>query len=167
MRHAAARIFSRKPGRPSTLDPRQQETDPQERVMRQTISGLVAAIAVVTASAAPAMACGGYSPCAQTYVPAPVYSGCNSGCGLAMSGCPIRCSSTLSGAAAPAAVLLRQSGPDLYRSRQLRALSGLSGRRGVRPGGLSLSCGITAAGPTAALLRRSRARAAPLQLIVD
>jgi hypothetical protein len=54
--------------------------------MRQTISGLVAAIAVVAASAAPAMACGGglfqgISPCAQAYVPAPVYSGCNSGCG--------------------------------------------------------------------------------------
>jgi hypothetical protein len=66
--------------------------------MRQTISGLVAAIAVVAASAAPAMACGGglfqgscspcgqsyVSPCAQSYVPAPppapVYSGCNS-CG--------------------------------------------------------------------------------------
>jgi hypothetical protein len=48
--------------------------------MRQMISGLVAAIAVVTVSAAPAMACGG-SPCWQTYVPAPVYWGCNSGCG--------------------------------------------------------------------------------------
>jgi hypothetical protein len=54
--------------------------------MRQTISGLVAAIAVVTASAAPALACGGYSPCytPQVYVsPAPTYgySGCNTGCG--------------------------------------------------------------------------------------
>jgi hypothetical protein len=70
--------------------------------MRQTISGLVAAIAVMAASAVPAMACGGglfqggCSPCGQTYVspceqsyvpepvyvppPAPVYSGCNS-CG--------------------------------------------------------------------------------------
>ncbi len=52
--------------------------------MRQTISGLVAAIAVVAASA-PAMACGydvGYvSPCAQVYIPAPVYSGCYTGCG--------------------------------------------------------------------------------------
>ncbi len=58
--------------------------------MRQIISGLVAAIAVVVASAAPAMACGGLfgggcspcgyvSPCAQTYMP--VYSGCNTGCG--------------------------------------------------------------------------------------
>ena len=73
--------------------------------MRQTISGLVAAIAVMAASAVPAMACGGglfqgacspcgqsyVSPCAQTYyepapvpapvvipAPAPVYSGCNS-----------------------------------------------------------------------------------------
>jgi hypothetical protein len=64
--------------------------------MRQTISGLVAAFAVVVASVAPAMACGGgglfqsscspcgqayVSPCAQTYVPAPTYSGCNTGCG--------------------------------------------------------------------------------------
>ena len=66
--------------------------------MRQTISGLVAAIAVVTASAVPAMACGGgglfqssCSPCGQAYVspcaqpevyvpPAPVYPDCNS-CG--------------------------------------------------------------------------------------
>jgi hypothetical protein len=53
--------------------------------MRQTISGLITAIAVFTA--APAMACGGLfgggcspcSPCAQTYVP--TYSGCNTGCG--------------------------------------------------------------------------------------
>jgi len=59
--------------------------------MRHTISGLVAAFAVVTASAAPALACGGglfggscspcgaayVSPCAQTYA----YSGCNTGCG--------------------------------------------------------------------------------------
>ena len=63
--------------------------------MRQTISGLVAAVAVMTASAVPAMACGGglfgggcspcgqtyVSPCAQAYVPAPVYTGCNTGCG--------------------------------------------------------------------------------------
>jgi len=44
----------------------------QERVMRQTISGLVAAIALV-ATAAPALACGGLftgscSPCGQAYV---------------------------------------------------------------------------------------------------
>jgi len=63
--------------------------------MRQTISGLVAALAVVALSAVPAMACGGgcspcgqayVSPCAQpqVYVPPvePVYSGCNS-CGWA------------------------------------------------------------------------------------
>jgi hypothetical protein len=61
--------------------------------MRQTISGLVAAIVVLTASAAPAMACGLFgsscspcgrayvSPCAQTYVPTYSYSGCNRGCG--------------------------------------------------------------------------------------
>ena len=64
--------------------------------MRQTISGLVAAIAVMTASAVPAMACGGglfqgsCSPCGQAYVepcaqpvyvaPEPVYTGCNT-CG--------------------------------------------------------------------------------------
>jgi hypothetical protein len=58
--------------------------------MRQLISGLVAAIAVMTA--APAMACGLFdtcspcTPCAapQVYVsPAPSYgySGCNTGCG--------------------------------------------------------------------------------------
>ena len=63
--------------------------------MRQTISGLVAAVAVMTAGAVPAMACGGglfdgwcsacgqayVSPCAQTYVPRVAYSGCNTGCG--------------------------------------------------------------------------------------
>ena len=58
--------------------------------MRQMISGLVAALAVVAASAVPAAACGlfqgGCSPCdpcaqPQAYVaPQPVYSGCN-GCG--------------------------------------------------------------------------------------
>ena len=75
--------------------------------MRQMISGLVAAIAVVTASAVPAMACGGglftscspcgayASPCAQPQVyvppPAPIYSfgynGCNS-CGGAYERLP-------------------------------------------------------------------------------
>jgi hypothetical protein len=64
--------------------------------MRQTISGLVAAIAVMTAGAAPAMACGGgglsgsscspcgqghVSRCAQSYVPVTVDSECYSGCG--------------------------------------------------------------------------------------
>jgi hypothetical protein len=60
--------------------------------MRQMISGLIAAVAVMTVSAAPAMACGGglfqnyAEPCgqAQVYVsPAPAYgySGCNTGCG--------------------------------------------------------------------------------------
>jgi hypothetical protein len=48
--------------------------------MRQTISGLVAAIAVVAASAAPASACGLFEfTCGQSYVAAPVYSGCNCG----------------------------------------------------------------------------------------
>jgi len=64
--------------------------------MRQTISGVLAAFAVVIASAAPATACGWYgcSPCGPAYVnpcvaspvyvsPAPVYSysGCDFGCG--------------------------------------------------------------------------------------
>jgi hypothetical protein len=58
--------------------------------MRQMISGLVAAVALVAVSAVPAAACGllqgGCSPCnpcaqPQVYVaPQPVYSGCNS-CG--------------------------------------------------------------------------------------
>ena len=69
--------------------------------MRQMISGLIAALAVVAASAVPAMACGGgCSPCGQAYVSPcaqpqvyvapvqPVYSGCNS-CGWAHDGiCP-------------------------------------------------------------------------------
>jgi hypothetical protein len=50
--------------------------------MRQTISGLLAAIAVMAASAAPAMACG-ETPCGQIYFPAPVYWGCYTGCGWA------------------------------------------------------------------------------------
>ena len=55
--------------------------------MRQTISGVIAAIAVVTASTAPALACGfGYAPCATPQVsvsPAPLYSysDCYVGCG--------------------------------------------------------------------------------------
>ena len=60
--------------------------------MRQMISGLVAAAAVMVVSAAPAMACGfgGCSPCGVGYVSpcaAPVvnynygYGGCNIGCG--------------------------------------------------------------------------------------
>src|ERR1700753_2366201 len=49
--------------------------------MRQTISGLVAAAAVLAASAAPAMACGWGYPCGAAYVPVvPVYSGCGA-CG--------------------------------------------------------------------------------------
>ena len=70
--------------------------------MRQTISGLVAALALVTASAAPAMACGGgwfesCSPCVQAYgspcaqpqvYAAPVYTGCNTGCGWARERLP-------------------------------------------------------------------------------
>jgi hypothetical protein len=46
--------------------------------MRQTISGLIAAAAMLAASAAPAMACGWGYPCGQVY--APIYSGCGT-CG--------------------------------------------------------------------------------------
>lgn len=45
--------------------------------MRQMISGLVAATAVMFAATAPAAACG-YTTCAPV---APVYTGCNTGCG--------------------------------------------------------------------------------------
>ena len=105
--------------------------------MRQTISGLVAAIAVMAASA-PAMACGydvGYvSPCAQSYVATPVYSGCNTGCGgWAYERLPDPVQQ----------YLLRRSGSDLYRSRQLRALSDLSGRHSVRLARLSPPPAIT------------------------
>jgi hypothetical protein len=47
--------------------------------MRQMISGVVAAFAVVAAGIAPAKACG-FTPCEQTYVPATSYSGCATGC---------------------------------------------------------------------------------------
>jgi len=45
--------------------------------MRQMISGLVAAAAVMFVATAPAAACG-FNPCQPV---APVYSGCNTGCG--------------------------------------------------------------------------------------
>ncbi|PDT91381.1 hypothetical protein CO669_05065 [Bradyrhizobium sp. Y36] len=45
--------------------------------MRQMISGLVAAAAVMFVGVAPAAACG-FNPCQPV---APVYSGCNTGCG--------------------------------------------------------------------------------------
>lgn len=63
--------------------------------MRRTISAWVTAIAVMTAGAAPAIACGWQyrgscspcgieyvSPCAPIDVPAAVYAGCNTGCGF-------------------------------------------------------------------------------------
>jgi hypothetical protein len=55
--------------------------------MRQTIAGVAAAIAVMTVSAVPAMACGGLypgygGPCVQSNVPTQHYhGGCYSGCG--------------------------------------------------------------------------------------
>jgi len=61
--------------------------------MRQTITGLAAAIAVMAASAVPAMACGGglfnyVSPCAQDYVAVPEYSSCYSCAGWAYERLP-------------------------------------------------------------------------------
>ena len=57
--------------------------------MRQTISGFLAAFAVLFAGAAPAMACG-YSTCAPTYYapvyPAPVYAAPSYGCGTCGTG---------------------------------------------------------------------------------
>jgi hypothetical protein len=60
--------------------------------MRQTISGLVAAVAVMTAGAAPALACGFtscspcateyVSPCVPTYALTVVGTGCITGCGF-------------------------------------------------------------------------------------
>jgi|tagenome__1003787_1003787.scaffolds.fasta_scaffold19874238_1 hypothetical protein len=47
--------------------------------MRQMISGVFAALAVVAASAAPAKACG-FTACEQTYASAYGYSGCATGC---------------------------------------------------------------------------------------
>jgi hypothetical protein len=47
--------------------------------MRQMMSGAIAALAVVVASAAPAMACG-FTPCEQTYAPTTSYAGCAAGC---------------------------------------------------------------------------------------
>jgi hypothetical protein len=70
-------------------DQRTLKKDQQERVMRQMFSGLVAAFAVVTVSAAPAMACGGgglftspCSPCGQAYV-SPCGSSYHAGYGYA------------------------------------------------------------------------------------
>jgi hypothetical protein len=54
--------------------------------MRQTISGLVAVVAVMTAGAAPAFACGFTScspyPQGYSYAPTVVGTGCNTGCGF-------------------------------------------------------------------------------------
>lgn len=48
--------------------------------MRQMMSGVVAALAVVAAGVAPAKACG-FTSCEQTYAPTYGYSGCATGCG--------------------------------------------------------------------------------------
>jgi hypothetical protein len=93
--------------------------------MRPTISGLVAAIAVMTVAAAPAMACGGYGPCAQSYVPTPVYSGCYSGCSW-RERLPDP-QQWLSGAPPCAAVLLLSIRARPIPVRVTGALSGLSG----------------------------------------
>jgi hypothetical protein len=60
--------------------------------MRHTISGMAAAVAVMmTAGAAPAMACVYASPCAPAPVyvaPVAAYSGCDTGCGWARERLP-------------------------------------------------------------------------------
>ena len=101
--------------------------------MRQTISGLVAAFAVVAASAAPAMACG-ETPCGQVYIPAPVYSGCYTGCGgWGYERLPDPVQQYYSVEQYPVhQYYYVNQGPTFYRSRRLRALSDLPGRRGVR-----------------------------------
>jgi len=48
--------------------------------MRPTISGLVAAFAVMNRGRCARDGVRGSGPCAQSYVPTPVYSGCYSGC---------------------------------------------------------------------------------------
>ena len=121
--------------------------------MRQMISGLVAAIAVVTASAAPAMACGWYGCCAlcgpqavRAYVsPAtPPYGlqlfGCGSACGWAYERLPDPVQQ----------YYYVNQGPTYTGPGQLRAVSDLSGRRyyGCR----------TAIGSYRALLSRARYR---------
>src|SRR5215468_5545151 len=58
------------------------------RVMRQMISGLLAAMALTAVGAAPAIACGAggccgvfADPCVQPYVPTYSYTACAAGCG--------------------------------------------------------------------------------------
>ena len=138
--------------------------------MRQTISGLVAAIALVTASAVPAMACGfgvccGWaygSPCAQTYVPAYGLCRLQSAAAAAgpMSGCPIRCSACAP--MRPQYYYVNQgptyTGPGNFapyptyqeaRSSQPRDLA--IARTALRPAGLTRAIALR---PSRALLRR-------------
>jgi hypothetical protein len=61
-----------------------REKIPKESVMRQTITGFFAAIALMFAGAAPATACGYASPCAPIY--APSYSYGYAGCGTCGGG---------------------------------------------------------------------------------
>jgi hypothetical protein len=56
--------------------------------MRQTISGFVAAIAVVAAGTLPASACGVFESTCGYVVAAPVYTGCDIGCGWAYERLP-------------------------------------------------------------------------------
>ncbi len=115
--------------------------------MRQTISGLVAAVALVAASAVPAMACGLFqsscspcggaayvSPCAQAYVPpAPVYTGCSLCGGASYERLPDPVQQ----------YYYVNQGPSYTRSGRLRAVSDLSGKRRVRMGCVSHSHTIT------------------------
>ena len=95
--------------------------------MRQTISGMIAAIAVLAAgtcrrwrAVAIPVRTGYGGPCAPVYVGLPDRLHSCGGWGYERLPDP-ECSITR----ARASVLLCQPGPDLYRSRRFRAISGL------------------------------------------
>ena len=119
--------------------------------MRQTIFGLAAAaVLMMTAGAAPAMACGGglfqsscspcgyVDPCAAPVYVAPVYSGCNTGCGgwghAALSDAGSWAPESAYEAEAPRLRLWGSPGPPLRRTLRLRrALRHALRRRAFRP----------------------------------
>src|SRR4051794_15073291 len=113
--------------------------------MRQMISGLVAAAAVMFAATAPAAACG-FDPCQPV---APVYSGCNTGCGGYWGGYGdgygaherlsqpppqyyhLKQGPTHTPPRPPPEIFPRHPGPALPRPGRFRAVSDLSWGRGV------------------------------------
>ncbi|MGY2936898.1 hypothetical protein ACVWZ6_006500 [Bradyrhizobium sp. GM6.1] len=89
--------------------------------MRQMISGLVAAAAVMFAATAPAAACG-FDPCQPV---APVYSGCNTGCGGYGAGYSYGYGAYERLAEPTTQYYHVNQGPDLHRPGRLRAVSDL------------------------------------------